>query len=224
MSFKTLTLNMVCCFRWLIFVVWFFVCRRYGKVLSSGTYILCYQISYPKVCCVVVCFLVIFFSSFAEYGMWCLGIKEDDRRRNSVWNAITSYLFLRTSEKELLESLKGILKDVVRENHKDQDVAAFLSEFRQRRSEYFAWNWDQADGLTEVNRQDYIDWKENYSQKVVQKGDEGLQLTPTIWNHFVDHKYDILIITSGNIEKEVKFHYLVYYNNSSVLFLVSIFG
>lgn len=136
--------------------------------------------------------------SFAEYCLWSLGVKENDSRRVAVWNAVTSYLFLRVSEQELVANLKTILKDVVGEA--EEDVYAFLSDFRQRRSEYFAWNWDQMDGMTEVNRQDYLDWKENYYQTLVsntKKEFDKLELTPTIWNHFVDHKYDVLVITTA---------------------------
>jgi hypothetical protein len=80
--------------------------------------------------------------SFCEYVLHQLGLPLDaSPRSHGVRLACATYLFVRASEEELLRRMAGALGV-------DRRAALlFLSEFRQRRAEYFSRQWDRCVSL-----------------------------------------------------------------------------
>ena len=74
----------------------------------------------------------------------------------AIRKACQNYLFLRVADAELYQVLDADLNGFEAMGYTTQD---FLSEFRQRRAEYFSFHWTKYEASIEVNALDYRDWK-----------------------------------------------------------------
>ncbi len=113
--------------------------------------------------------------SFCEYVLSQLGLERrhdgSSSRAQAVWLACSSYLFVRASEEELLERLARAMAV-------NRSVAMlFLSEFRQRRAEYFSRSWLRYEEMIELNAHEYREWQRAAAERDV--GRRGGEAAPT---------------------------------------------
>ena len=107
--------------------------------------------------------------SFCEYVLHQLGLPLDESpRSHGVRLACATYLFVRASEDEVLQRMAGAL-GVDR-----RAVRLFLSEFRQRRAEYFSRQWDRYEEMVAVNANEYREWKRGVAAAAAAPPDPGV--------------------------------------------------